>query len=267
MAVTTGLAAVPSVLEASAVDVFALADARRVHTRVACGAPTGMAMALALRRPRAGAPALELAAGYESGHVAVMRNAGERRWETVYLAQPHSQPVLSLAVYPGGAAFLTTAADSLVVRHPLGEDGQAKVVDTRHLGLQGVSIRGDGKLFATAGWDARFRVFSGRSMKELAVLKWHGVGCYAVDFAEILDDDDDAHDAGMASGGSAQVGHGDGGDTAPGSEAVCTQGGQASELFRAANLSVEASRVRRESRRHWIAGGAKDGKVSMWEIY
>ena len=59
-----------------------------------------------------------------------------------------------------------------------------------------MSVRSDGKIFATAEWDLRFRVFSGKRMKELVDhmmgLKLNGVGCYAVAFnADVLDDDDD----------------------------------------------------------------------------
>lgn len=222
-----------------------------MHTRVASRETTGMAMALELRRLVPGVESeLALIAGYESGHVVVLCNHGEKQWDTAYVLKPHSQPILSLAVYPDNSSFLTTSADSLIVRHPLGE-GRVKVVDTRHLGLQGVSVRSDGKVFATAGWDGRFRVFSGKGMKELAVLKWHGVGCYAVAFAEILEEEGEGE---VVDGGSSC-------DSALSGPREARPDGEL------ARLSVTDSRIRRESRRHWIAGGAKDGKVSLWEIY
>ncbi|KIW36180.1 ASTRA-associated protein 1 [Exophiala oligosperma] len=52
-------------------------------------------------------------------------------------------------------------------------------IKTKHAGQQGLSSRSDGKIFATAGWDARVRVYSTRTMRELAVLQWHQQGCYA----------------------------------------------------------------------------------------
>lgn len=273
------MVAVPAVLDSQAIDIFLLPSTRRVHAKVSSppSVNTGMAMALALRYNALGE--LTLLAGYESGHVVVFRlvpprtpgeggrgeeGVGGGRWEVAYCAQPHSQPVLSLSVFPDEAVgFITTSADSLIVRHPLvttttsgdsdgdGDNdgasggGMAQVVNTRHSGLQGVAVRSDGKLFATAGWDKRFRVFSaaqgkeegGRikfKIKEVAVLKWHTEGCYAVAFAHLLD-----RTQGPLEGGE-----------------------QWSE-----GLSVEQRRVQREARRHWLAGGAKDGKVSLWDIF
>ena len=211
-------------------DIFSLPSTTRVHARIQTSAQTGMAMALCLRWV---AGILTLIVGYESGHVAIFTHR-EDTWSVIYISQAHTQPVLGLAVAPQGEWVLTTAADALLVRHALGQEGMEKKVDTKHAGLQAVAVRSDGKIFATAGWDGRFRVFSTGKMKELAVLKWHTVGCYAVAFAEVLADE----------GGEEQVG---------------------TEVARP--LSVDEARVRLESRKHWIAGGAKDGKVSLWEVY
>jgi hypothetical protein len=71
-------------------------------------------------------------------------------------------------------------------------------------------------------------------MKELAVLKWHGEGCYAVSFAEVLD--------GQESEGSDR-------------DVVKT------------NLTVAEKREEKARSTHWLAAGSKDGKVSLWEIY
>ena len=199
-----------------------------------------MAMALLMRMVEGGV--LTMMAGYESGHVAVFVLKDEV-WETGHASQPHSQPVLGMGVHPKNAWSLSTSADALVVRHGLRDSKAGKVSNTKHSGLQQVAVRSDGKLFATAGWDGRFRVYSASTMKQLAVLMWHPVGCYSVAFAEILDED--------AGEELANVG----------SELVRLEGMQA------VALTVEEARVKRESRKHWIAGGAKDGKISLWQIY
>ncbi|KAI5854043.1 WD40-repeat-containing domain protein [Tricharina praecox] len=227
---TPTLIAVPSPLESAAVDIFSLPSTTRVHARIQASTQTGMAMALSLHWV---AEVLTLIAGYESGHVVVFSHQ-EGVWNETYISQAHTQPVLGLSVAPQGEWILTTAADALLVRHALGQEGAGKKVDTKHAGQQAVAVRSDGKIFATAGWDGRFRVFSAKTMKELAVLKWHTVGCYAVAFAEILADKE----------GDGQAG---------------------TEVARP--LSVDEARVGRESGKHWIAGGAKDGKVSLWEVY
>lgn len=90
-------------------------------------------------------------------------------------------------------------------------------------------MRSDGKIFATAGWDTRIRVYSAKTMKELAVLKWHREGCYAVAFGEVLSQEGSGEDGVM--------------------------------------VTAEERRRERVKTVHWVAGGAKDGKVSLWEIY
>lgn len=117
--------------------------------------------------------------------------------------------------------------------------GEIKVVKTGHSGQQSLRVRDDGKIFATAGWDGRVRVYAVKSMRELAVLKWHQEGCYAVAFADV-----------------------DGGDVlAPGLH----DEEKGKELGGA--LTVRQERIRRAESTHWLAVGSKDGKVSLWDIY
>lgn len=144
---------------------------------------------------------------------------------------------LSVSPYPDTAPyFFTSSADAIIAKHSLPIPAPttpvsrpAKVVNTKHSGQQSISVRSDGKIFATAGWDTRIRVYSVKTMKELAVLKWHRDGCYAVAFGQVLEQDGGGEDG----------------------------------------VLVTAEERRREKVRmaHWVAGGAKDGKVSLWEIY
>ncbi|OTB01089.1 hypothetical protein M426DRAFT_75392 [Hypoxylon sp. CI-4A] len=113
-----------------------------------------------------------------------------------------------------------------------------KIINTKHSGQQSLRIRSDGKIFATAGWDSKVRVYSAKTMSELAVLKWHEVGCYSIDFAML--------DVEKAPNSEA---HGDG-TTTPGSQ-----------------LSVKDRRIKMAKEAHWVAAGSKDGKISLWDIY
>ncbi|KAI5791982.1 WD40-repeat-containing domain protein [Geopyxis carbonaria] len=241
------LIGVPAVIDSEAIDIMELPSGRRAHTRVrpeTDGPKTGMAMALALRWGERGE--LELAAGYESGHCALLRLKTEG-WETVYLSKPHSQPVLSLAMYTPQGWFVSTSADSLLVLHSPGTQEETRILDTNHLGQQGVAVRDDGKLVATAGWDGRLRVYKvgGKGMKEVAVLKWHREGAYAAAFGgvKILANEEDEEESSVT--GSGVLG-------------VVRQVGE-SRLLR--------GRDGREAQRHWVVGGAKDGRVSLWEVF
>jgi WD40 repeat protein len=123
-----------------------------------------------------------------------------------------------------------------------------KIVQTKHSGQQSLRIRSDGKIFATAGWDSRVRVYSVQSLKELAVLKWHKEGCYAVAFAEIVITD---------SGG---VGNG-------GLENTSKELERATAILATTALTVREKRDLRATTTHWLAAGSKDRKLSLWDIY
>ncbi len=112
-----------------------------------------------------------------------------------------------------------------------------KTTQTKHAGQQGLTIRNDGKIFATAGWDCRVRVYSTKSLKELAVLKWHQEGCYAVAFADV---------------GERAEGRSD-------EDQALTQ--------TTGTMTVKEERIWKAKTAHWLAAGSKDGKVSLWDIY
>ncbi|KAG6004261.1 hypothetical protein E4U21_001273 [Claviceps maximensis] len=122
-----------------------------------------------------------------------------------------------------------------------------KVVNTRHSGQQSLEVRSDGSIFATAGWDSKIRVYSCKSMKELAVLKWHKEGAYAVTFSDV----------GPPPKNAVQSSSGTEGDTET----------RADLEMDVSRLSVTDRRSHRVRTAHWVAAGAKDGRVSLWDIY
>lgn len=157
--------------------------------------------------------------------------------------------VLSMAVFQPRDYYITSSADAVVAKHPLpSEKGiwntelkPIKICPTKHSGQQGLRIRSDGKIFATAGWDARVRVYSAKKMKEIAVLKWHKMGCYAVALSQT--DDISAPEE----------------ETADGESRDKTLANHSS--------SVQQKRDEKAQTIHWLAAGSKDGKVSLWDIY
>ncbi|GAB7346772.1 hypothetical protein MBLNU459_g1872t1 [Dothideomycetes sp. NU459] len=186
---------------------------------------------------------LTVIAGYESGHTCLWRT--ERlgtEFKLLYECKAHSQPVLSLDVAILRGTYYTSAADATVACHSLAvtEPPSAqpvKQVETKHSGQQSLTVRSDEKIFATAGWDGRMRVYSVKTMRELAVLKWHKEGCYAIAFSGVHRPAEE-----------------------PG-EGVSTQTAVPS------HQTVEQQRNLKAHTTHWLAAGAKDGKVSLWDIY
>ncbi|KAH7631300.1 WD40-repeat-containing domain protein [Sordaria sp. MPI-SDFR-AT-0083] len=144
-----------------------------------------------------------------------------------------------------------------------------KTVNTKHAGQQSIEIRSDGLVFATAGWDSKVRVYSTKTLKEVAVLKWHQVGCYAVAFADIapkpsapsINDQNPkatASTTGSEPTGSDSLGHGTQKSNVDKSLTV---------VPKLVELTVRDKRLRQAKTAHWLAAGSKDGKVSLWDVF
>ena len=215
---------------------------------------TGMVMALGIVTKTS---QIQVAAGYESGHAMVfVQNDPGAPFQRLYCHRTHTQPVLSLSISPEQDHYFTSSADAILAKHPLPaaksiwktELKPFKIVQTKHSGQQGLQVRSDSRIIATAGWDARVRVYSAKAMKELAVLKWHKGGCYATAFAAIGDETNDV-DPALLSGDQDQSG--------------------AEDLIRQSSTvsTVQQRRDAKAQTTHWLAAGSKDGKVSLWDIY
>lgn len=274
------LFAVPNALDSGGIDVFHLPSERRVCTIASDPSiKTGMVMAVNLFLSPSGD--VNVVSAYEDGHVMAFVHRGPIsatsfeignltsnpwKWERLYTSRPHSQPVLSLDTSPMHDCFITSAADALIIKHPITspssaghapaatrtENSPLRIVNTKHSGQQGLRIRSDGKVFATAGWDSRVRVYSSKTMKELAVLKWHKEGCYAVTFGEVT------HPT----------------QSGPPNQPLGTQEQsdepEQTQVSRTQSLSlatVQDQRNQKVQQTHWLAAGSKDGKISLWDIY
>jgi WD40 repeat protein len=229
----------------STIDLYQLPSEKKVGMIPApevVNGKSGMVMALKMFHSSTSARDLHVIAGYESGRTYVYKRA-KQQWDPIYTSCPHNQPVLALGVSPGQDFFWTSSADAIIARHRLDDeadvDNLPKVVQTRHAGQQGLRLRSDGRVFATAGWDGRIRVYSAKSMKELAVLKWHKDGCYAVAFAAV--DVEGVQDVSVST--------------------------SLVKTCNAVQQTVGQTRDARARNTHWLAAGAKDGKVSLWDIY
>jgi WD40 repeat protein len=182
---------------------------------------------------------LTVLAGYESGHAAIWQRNTTNHWQTTYVNKAHSQPILSLDSSAELKCFFTSSADAIIARYPFPASALgSQTMQTKHAGQQGLTIRSDEKIFATAGWDGKMRVYSTKNMKELAVLKWHKEGCYAVAFAA-------TSDTNPSGSGDAE------------SDGTTVKRAQ----------TVAEQRITKAKSTHWLAAGSKDGKVSLWDIY
>jgi WD40 repeat protein len=285
------------------IDIYHLPSQHRIHT-IKAGDKTGMAMCLALLHHE---NTLTLIAAFENGYATVQRLEADGQWVTTYNSQVHSQPVLSLSVHndffitssadsivskhpiptdlffplqdpeppkitervveiiddePKATSLLSAVLkSSSSSQAPTGPSKKGvawkdpiKTINTKHSGQQSLDIRSDGRIFATAGWDSKVRVYSVKTMKELAVLKWHQVGCFAVAFADVRISDKAKED----NKSTAQQGNVN--------KATTSVTKRTTSLVKA-GLSVKEQRIATARQTHWIAAGAKDGKISLWDIY
>lgn len=256
---------------------------------------------------------LFLIAAFENGYASVHMLQSDGQWTMTYRSQPHSQPILSMALHPSLDFFITSGADAILAKHPipvaqqtvippidrgprvveivdeevpsenpsflseaLGGSSQTpktssatskqpwqhplKEVNTKHAGQQGLQIRADGRIFATAGWDSKARVYSCKTMKELAVLEWHKVGCYAIAFPD--------SSAAASSNASELKEEMDGSRVK--AEVPSAPTLNTNRTMAAINQSrslVKERRYQQAKTTNWLAAGAKDGKISLWNIY
>ena len=149
----------------------------------------------------------------------------------------------------GGAESLT-----LQLTQPL------KTTSTKHSGQQSLRVRSDGRVFATAGWDAKVRVYSCKTMREVAVLKWHQVGCYAAAFATVdpAQRRPEERDAATKQAGATQ-GQSEGEEGLPDTRSVVVP--------KLVDMTVRDRRISHVENAHWLAAGSKDGKVSLWDVF
>ncbi|KAF2226932.1 WD40-repeat-containing domain protein [Elsinoe ampelina] len=204
---------------------------------------TGMIMALSLLYHQ---DRLTIIAGHEAGWVAVYSEQEDRTWRRIRRCDAAGmpdpkQPVLSVDVWLSNPSIIFySGADQAINAESLDQRAATRF-PTGHSGQQSLRIRSDGTIFATAGWDGRGRVYSASNMndiKELAVLKYHTEGCYALDFAKILPSETE--------------------ETA--SDATST-----TNVTRRPTAAQQ--RARKVQRTHWIALGSKDGRISLWDVF
>lgn len=130
-----------------------------------------------------------------------------------------------------------------------------KVVNTKHSGQQSLRVRSDSRVFATAGWDSKVRVYSAKTMREVAVLKWHSVGCFAVAFADLNVPSTDAPETQQT--------------RTQRSEDSSHEAGSLDRTLtpKQMRITVKERRLNQAKAAHWLAAGSKDGKVSLWDIF
>ncbi|KAJ3090077.1 Guanine nucleotide binding protein (G protein), beta polypeptide 1-like [Quaeritorhiza haematococci] len=132
-----------------------------------------------------------IAAGYENGVVIVW---DAMKGKMIGKMKHHEEPVLALDITSDGSYGFSGGADSLLVRFSTSfrerifnfKDGtpaeDARTIDVKYRGLSDVRVRGDDRIVATGGWDAKIRIFGVKKFTPLAILKQHRESVFCIAF-------------------------------------------------------------------------------------
>lgn len=266
------LIAVPNTFNTGAIDIFHVPLKFRVSTiRADSFAQTGMLMAVSIFVSNAGH--LHVASAFENGHVMLFvcrdnfrdEDAIRRTdfintswgWDRIYSHMSHKQPALSIELAPSKTYFISSAADDVLVKHPvpdLSPTGDSLTANVKHFpvviektghsGQQSLRIRSDELFFATACWDHAVRLYQCETLHLVTVLRWRKDGCTVIAFADV------ALNSGRGAKSQAYES-----DTDSFHRLETTLGG----LLR--------QRAEKVNKTHWLAVGTKKGQICLWDVY
>jgi len=130
-----------------------------------------------------------ISAGYENGKIYWW---DLKTGKSLLSQQLHSEPVMCLDVVDSLThthTGVSGAADTKlrIFNYNLEEGSftNLKEISINNPGIQEVKIREDRKIFATAGWDHRVRIYSWKKYNPLAILKYHTESVYSIDFSPL----------------------------------------------------------------------------------
>lgn len=197
------LVAVPGLIGSEYIDVYALPSTARLATRIIADSPSqkqiGSVMCIDLKYPF-------LAAAYEDGSIALFRldfssvdrttQKQDGKWTCLKTWSMHRDAALSVVLDITRCEIFSCGIDSFLYKYSFRKTQSglvevmhdAKSTNTKHSGQQCMRLRSDGKLLGTAGWDKSARIYSAKSLKQLAVLSSHKSGISSFAFQEKKDD-------------------------------------------------------------------------------
>ncbi|KAF9353106.1 ASTRA complex subunit [Mortierella sp. AD094] len=218
---------------------------------------------------------LHMLVGYEDGSVCLFQESAslptaqgqkqKRKMQVLWSIKCHREPVLGLDVSSDLQFAVSCGSDNVL--------GVPEVLKEalKSNGIADIKIRSDNKIIGLAGWDGRIRIFSAKALKPLAVLKHHREGLYCLGFAQIRGLDQSANAEGAAADDQNKVETGTEKNSASALRGVDDGDGSDKDSEDESDEDSDSEYILEDrlkwSRRHWIAVGGKENRISLWEIY
>ncbi|CAI2173318.1 15885_t:CDS:2, partial [Funneliformis geosporum] len=197
------LIALPSSKESAAIDVWNLSNQKRI-LGFDGKREIGYCMAIKLFQHPTNKSEYLILSAFENGGVILWSFSSNKskdddvdeEWfsERLWSVKQHKETVLALDVSKNRKFAISTAGDNKIVKYNFNEDFEKEPlinsITIKSVGIADIKIRTDSKIFATAGWDSKIRVFSSKSMKPLAILSYHKESVYSLAFAHVYSQED-----------------------------------------------------------------------------
>ncbi|RHZ82901.1 hypothetical protein Glove_103g71 [Diversispora epigaea] len=254
------LVAIPSIKESSGIDIWNLSNKELIVSSIGLDDKRERGYCMALKLFQISQPNNYLIlASYENGSVVLWsitinqidtsskddnkRIVVDQLWN----CKEHVESVLALDISANKKFAISTAGDNKIVKYIFDENYQNKpsIKSTiiKHSGIADVKIRSDGKIFATAGWDAKIRVFSSKTLKPLAILSYHRDSIYSLAFSRIFEQD--------------SINQLEKSDNNNENVSLIDNNNNNNKIVNSVDEVIK----------HYLVGGSKDHRISLWEIY
>lgn len=106
------------------------------------------------------------------------RNCADPVWKNEMKLK---DPIISMAIVNENRCIVGSAQKDV---YDITPTTKTVLYSMPHPGIDDITIRCDGRIWATAGWDGRLRLFDAKKGNALAVLKHHRGGIHSVAFAQ-----------------------------------------------------------------------------------